>query len=71
MAQESVVSQSERREERIMNMYKSMRIGAMHNVQYNEEAVHATDRPSLDAPSPTHAGYNCANGLFEFAFSTG
>ena len=23
-----------------MNMYKSMRIGAMHNVRYNEEAVH-------------------------------
>ena len=46
VAQESVVSQSERREERIMNMYKSMRIGAMHNVRYNEEAVHTKNIPA-------------------------
>ena len=46
VAQESVVSQSERREERRMNMYKSMRIGAMHNVRYNEEAVHTKNIPT-------------------------
>ena len=46
VAQESVVSQSERREERIMNMYKSMRIWAMHNVRYNEEAVHTKNIPA-------------------------
>ena len=34
------VTKWETREERRMNMYESMRIWAMHNVLYNEEAVH-------------------------------
>ena len=37
-----------------MNMYKSMRIGAMHNVLYNEEAVHTTGHTSEWRHRPSH-----------------
>ena len=39
------VTKWETREEIRMNMYKSMRIWAMHNVLYNEEAAHTTPPP--------------------------
>ena len=43
-----------------MNMYKSMRIGAMHNVLYNEEAVHTTPPRSYKVISNTYKKKACA-----------
>ena len=46
----------ETREERRMNMYKSMRICAMHNVLYNEEAVHTKDQHQKAREETTGSG---------------
>ena len=56
------VTKWETREEGRKNMYKSMRIWAMHNVLYNEEAVHTTMGKRLN--------WDCLTNNFPSVFSS-